>query len=65
MSNQLVAIGHLGQNRVYLNVSPEEAKRRYEETYKDVNWDYEEVRLIDFDEEFEVYDVWWFPEVER
>lgn len=54
VKNKLIVIGWMGGMTAYLNVSREEAIRRYttenDDTYS--------VKEIEFDNEFEVYDAW-------
>lgn len=54
--NTLAIVGLLGTRRCYLNVSAEEALRRYRET----EWaDYEgPVTVFEFADEFGAYDAW-------
>lgn len=62
MSNNLVLIGWLGCRVAYLNISKEEAIKRFLKTDKDTT----ETELIDndqidefkFDDEFNCYDAW-------
>lgn len=57
--NKLVTVGYLGCKRAYLNVSREEAVRRYcaadgVERLTEVEY----VEEFTFDDEFGVYDAW-------
>ena len=59
--NKIISIGCLGQQTCYLNISLEEAKKRYARTYdmtvEEVTDD-DCIKIINFDDEFEVYDIW-------
>lgn len=66
MKNKLISIGWLGIKRCYLNVSREEAIKRYvEEAENSILDDIDEHYLVrndlieefDFDDEFSAYDV--------
>ena len=56
MKNHLVVIGWMGAKKAYLNVSREEALRRYVETEGEI--DGEHIAEFDFDDQFCVYDAW-------
>lgn len=59
--NTLVVIGYLGDKRAYLNVSMEEAARRYVAEHGDtheVKMCVQRAELITFGYEFCVYDAW-------
>lgn len=53
MKNKIVSIGYLGFKRCYLNVSKEEAIRRYIEAEGELQGDVEEFEFVD---EFYSYD---------
>lgn len=61
MKNKLVIIGWMGDNTCYLNVSKEEAVRRWKavnpESYE-INVDSDDVRELEFEDEFGAYDIW-------
>ncbi len=57
MKHKLVAIGYLGCMHVYLDISEEEALRRYTEVSGPLHT-FEYIKTIFFDDEFETYDVW-------
>lgn len=57
--NRLVIIGCLSVRRAYLNVSREEALRRFlESENRGVLDDTEEISEFEFEDEFGVYDAW-------
>ena len=60
--NKIIQIGYIGTYRCYLNVSMEEAKRRYsaENLILVEDFDNNGIRIdtFVFDDEFEAYDVW-------
>ena len=56
MKNNLIVIGYLGVRQAYLNVTVEEAKRRYAEINPEHLDPY--FKIIEFDDEFCVYDAW-------
>ena len=60
MNHTLIAIGSLGELRVYLDVPLEEAKKRYEAYCRGTGLEDSApmVRKIEFTDEFEAYDVW-------
>lgn len=53
--NRLSVVGYIGSKRGYLNVSKEEAKRRYKEAEGDDVKD-KDIKEIDFNDEIWVYD---------
>lgn len=56
--NKIIAFGYVGNMRVYLNVSREEAERRFKVEFpQDQDW-LKKCREFEFDDEFEVYDIW-------
>lgn len=63
MKNRMISIGWLGVKTVYLNVSREEAIRRYKEADPDslIEEEYlkrnDLIEEIEFDDEFTAYDV--------
>ena len=62
MKNKLIIIGYVGMKKAYLNISKEDAIKRYTDQ-ESFNMEYEgylldEVQEIEFDDEFEVYDAW-------
>lgn len=56
MTNKLISIGWLGDQRVYLNVTREEAMRRYEES-EDEPAEETTILEFEFEDEFLAYDV--------
>lgn len=60
--NKLVQIGYIGTYKCYLNVSIEEAKRRFSAEEDILIEDFEDngihIDTFMFDDEFEAYDVW-------
>jgi hypothetical protein len=62
MKNKLITIGYIGLKRAYLNISKEEAIKRYTsqsdyvEAYESDLLD--DIYEIEFDDEFGVYDAW-------
>lgn len=63
MKNKIISIGFLGVKKCYLNISEEEAIKRYIEsedlTIDEFNDEYREnMKTIEFNDEFECYDVW-------
>lgn len=63
MSNTLTIIGFIGIKKAYLNITKEEAIRRFcenneitEEFFKEYHSS--NLEVINFDDEFEVYDAW-------
>ena len=56
---KLIAIGYIGSYRVYVNITKEEAIKRYEkENLCNVTTDDIIVRELFVNEEFNVYDIW-------
>lgn len=58
--NKIIAIGYMGSRQCYLNVSREEAMRRYR-LHNDMAPDepiIDHIAELDFDDEFSVYDIW-------
>jgi hypothetical protein len=62
MKNKLIIIGYIGLKRAYLNISKEEAVKRYiSQTGYDEEYDkdlLDDIREIEFNDEFGVYDAW-------
>lgn len=67
VKNKLIVIGWMGSKRCYLNVSVEEAKRRFIEAegepYLDNMTDewftkFDKISEFEFDDEFGAYDAW-------
>ena len=58
MKNKLIALGFLGVGTCYLNVSMEEAQRRYKEEHPEEEGDADVLAIFEFDDEFHCYDVW-------
>ncbi len=59
--NKIITIGCLGQQTCYMNISMEEAKARYAKVYEmtvEEVTSRESIKIINFDDEFEVYDIW-------
>lgn len=56
--NKVIAIGFLGVQTCYLNVDKDEAIRRYCEENEIDDIDGVTVREFEFDDQFEVYDIW-------
>jgi hypothetical protein len=60
--NTLICIGFLGDQQCYLNVSLEEAKKRFSETFHGpdevADPDNFETKVIEFTDSFAVYDIW-------
>ncbi len=63
-TNKIISIGYTGSKRCYLNISEDEAKRRYcisenmsEEVFDNVMID-GYFTVTEFDEEFSAYDIW-------
>ena len=58
----LVTIGYTGSNRCYLNVSIEEAIKRFCKTWNIDKKEFDEreyiIESFDFIDEFEAYDIW-------
>jgi len=58
MKNKVIAIGFLGVQTCYINVDKDEAIRRYcKENDIDEITD-EPVKEFEFEDQFEVYDIW-------
>ena len=57
--NKIIHIGFMGLQSCYLNVSKEEAIKRYKKD-NDISDDEQmyDVREFEFDDEFEAYDIW-------
>ena len=53
--NKLISIGYIGLKRCYLNISLEEAKRRYQEEEEEMPHDISE---FEFEDEFCAYAVY-------
>lgn len=58
MKNRLAIIGLLGGRRAYLNVSAEEAFRRYKVDHDYCGFTVADVEIIEFVDEFEVYEAY-------
>lgn len=61
MKNTLVVIGYLSMMRCYLNVTKKDAIERYLRTHELdelLQHDYDNIEIIEFDDEFCAYDVW-------
>jgi len=56
--NKIVVIGFLGMQSCYLNVDIEEAKKRYMEENPLEDLEDVTIREFEFDDRFEVYDIW-------
>ena len=54
--NHIVLVGGIGQKRAYLNVTREEAVRRYREEDREGLFSASDVVEFDFEDEFWVYD---------
>lgn len=67
MKNKLHIIGYMGCKSCYLNISKEEAVKRYNIDNIDnrdsleIPIDLDDVKTIEFEDEFEAYDVWGKP----
>lgn len=62
MKNKLIVIGYLGIKKAYLNISREDAIKRYTDQ-EGLDMEYEsrlidEVQEFEFNDEFGVYDAW-------
>lgn len=60
MQNTLILIGFIGMKKCYLNITKEEAIERYC-AYMSLDvaaFNEDSVEVIEFDDEFEAYDVW-------
>lgn len=53
----LIVIGYMGIKRCYLDITLDEAKRRFTEKEEELPSD-EYIFQFDFKDEFECYDVW-------
>ncbi len=53
--NKLISIGYIGLKRCYLNISLEEAKRRYQEDEEEIP---DNIYEFEFEDEFCAYDVY-------
>lgn len=62
MKNTLISIGHLGIKKCFLNISEEEAIKRYCELDNITIEQFEDygisIYTIEFDDTFGAYDVW-------
>lgn len=58
VKHTLVVVGYIGCKRAYLDVSREEAVRRYRESEHEDEVDLRRVKEIEFTDEFRAYDVW-------
>lgn len=58
MKHTLHIIGWIGGRRCYLDISIDEAKRRYYESVEDEIIDDGYINTITFEDEFVAYDVW-------
>ena len=60
--NKIVVIGFIGSKHCYLNVEKEDAIKRYCEVNKIPIEEFNEkefnLEIIEFDDEFMVYDIW-------
>lgn len=55
--NKIIVIGYLGIKRCYLNITKEEALKRYiDENGHD--FEVEDIEEFEFKDEFSVYDIW-------
>lgn len=57
MKNTLIVIGWLGIKRAYLNISEEEAKKRFIAKEGKIE-DGMRIEIIHFNDEFAAYDLW-------
>lgn len=62
MKNKLYVIGFIGIKKCYMNIPKQEAIERYckENDLDAATFDEESVDEVEFDDEFEAYDVWEF-----
>lgn len=63
MKNKIISIGYTGIMKCYLNISEEDAIKRYCESEKISEDDFESnaditIDQIEFDDEFEAYSIW-------
>lgn len=59
MKNYLQVIGFISNKLCFLNVSKEEALKRYKETFDNYNdYNLDDVTTIHFEDSFQVYDIW-------
>jgi hypothetical protein len=63
MKNKLIVIGCVGSKYCYLNITKEEAIKRYKVSENDYDEDYlnekiNELEEFEFDDEFKAYDAW-------
>lgn len=56
--NKLIAIGFMGDYSVYLNVSLDEAKRRYSEANDGVDANDYDIIELEVKDEFNAYHIW-------
>ena len=60
--NELIAIGHIGMKKCYLNITEELAIERYcnAENMSRLEFDEQDITIsiIEFEDEFDAYEVW-------
>jgi hypothetical protein len=60
--NKIITIGYLGIQRCYLNISEEEAIKRYCDQDSITREEFDgmgyRIQTINFEDEFECYDIW-------
>lgn len=60
--NKLIVIGHMSTMKCYLNISKEDAIERYIKSEGMTRDEFDEASFrceeIEFEDEFEVYDIW-------